>query len=384
MNVTTDSPRRYYSPPRTAVDAVERPASPVADAGYAAASYDASATAHESNPSGRTEASQGSGFATVRPYDLPPRASSTASVSGMLAGMPAQSGLNWHDGNGPAIRPQAAYDRAGPPSRSPHLSVDIDTTCRNVIACTSASGGAGLSTFAAMLAHRLAERGLPCALVDADFTGGGLDMLIGIENEEGERFETLDAPLGRLEGEALNRELPEWDGVRVLSFDPWNGPVPNWWQAQAAVRALSEANHAVIVDAGRGEALHGIAEIGDAAQLVVVELSVLGLARASSHIGRLRERVSGDDVIGDRRSTPFVVGIAPRGTAKGTGVVDVREAADYLGLEIAGPVKANRRLCSDILSGLGIRLGSRATRRTVDRAAGWAESLLGGGTRSAR
>ncbi|KFI47989.1 cobyric acid synthase [Bifidobacterium biavatii DSM 23969] len=229
-----------------------------------------------------------------------------------------------------------------------------------------------------MLAHRLAERSLPSALVDADFSGGGMDMLIGLENEEGERFETLDVPLGRLEGEALNHELPEWDGVRVLSFDPWNGPTPNWWQAQAAVRALAEANHAVVVDAGRGDVLHGVAEIGEAAQLVVVELSVLGLARASGHIGRLRERIGDSE---DADTLPFVVGVAPRGTAKGAGMVDVREAADYLGLEIAGPVKADRRLCSDMLSGLGIRSVGRATRRTVDRAADWAEGLLGSGKR---
>ncbi|MCH9276602.1 P-loop NTPase [Bifidobacterium amazonense] len=327
MNVITDHPRRYYSPPRSSPGATGAPSPAAGDA-----------------------------YATAAPADL----AWTAGYAGYET----------------AVRPQATYDRAGPPFRTSGLSagMTVDTTCRNVVACTSASGGAGLSTFAAMLAHRLSERGLPCALVDADFTGGGLDMLIGIENEEGERFETLDAPLGRLEGEALNRELPEWDGVRVLSFDPWNGPTPNWWQAQAAVRALSEANHVVIVDAGRGEALRGVSELGDAAQLVVVELSVLGLARARGHVGRLLERVGEG---GDGQPEPFVVGIAPRGTAKGTGMVDVREASDYLGVDIAGPVKADRRLCSDILSGMGIRAVNRGTRRTVDRASDWVERLLG-------
>ena len=76
-------------------------------------------------------------------------------------------------------------------------------------------GGAGTSVFAAMVAWRLAQRKLQCALVDCDFAAGGIDVLLGIENEPGLRFQTVDIPLGKTEGAALNGELPQWERVGV-------------------------------------------------------------------------------------------------------------------------------------------------------------------------
>ena len=52
--------------------------------------------------------------------------------------------------------------------------------CRNTVVFSSASGGAGTSVFAAMVAWRLAQRKLQCALVDCDFAAGGIDVLLGI------------------------------------------------------------------------------------------------------------------------------------------------------------------------------------------------------------
>lgn len=58
--------------------------------------------------------------------------------------------------------------------------------CRNTVVFSSASGGAGTSVFAARWSHgRLAQRKLQCALVDCDFAAGGIDVLLGIENEPG-------------------------------------------------------------------------------------------------------------------------------------------------------------------------------------------------------
>lgn len=114
--------------------------------------------------------------------------------------------------------------------------------CRNTVVFSSASGGAGTSVFAAMVAWRLAQRKLQCALVDCDFAAGGIDVLLGIENEPGLRFQTVDIPLGKTEGAALNGELPQWERVGVLASQPWNGSDPEPWTVSAVLEALAQAN----------------------------------------------------------------------------------------------------------------------------------------------
>lgn len=66
----------------------------------------------------------------------------------------------------------------------------------NVVVIDSVVAGVGTSTLAALLARELSERGLKCVLVDADLQGGGLDVLLGVENEDGSRFGEISAPLG--------------------------------------------------------------------------------------------------------------------------------------------------------------------------------------------
>ena len=89
-----------------------------------------------------------------------------------------------------------------------------------VVIVDSVVAGVGVSTLAAILARELNERGLKCVLVDADLQGGGLDVLLGVENEDGSRLGEISAPLGTIDGKALLRELPVWDGMPLLSCDP--------------------------------------------------------------------------------------------------------------------------------------------------------------------
>ena len=152
--------------------------------------------------------------------------------------------------------------------------------CRNTVVFSSASGGAGTSVFAAMVAWRLAQRKLQCALVDCDFAAGGIDVLLGIENEPGLRFQTVDIPLGKTEGAALNGELPQWERVGVLASQPWNGSDPEPWTVSAVLEALAQANDVVVVDIGAPSALHSLPMLRQCRQVVLAELTVLGLARA--------------------------------------------------------------------------------------------------------
>jgi hypothetical protein len=238
----------------------------------------------------------------------------------------------------------------------PEAALATDTALNNVVTLTSSHGGMGLSVMAAMLAWTLTERGLDCALVDADFVAGCLDLLLGVEREPGLRFSQVEAPLGRIEGVALNHELLVWEGVRVLPYDPWSVRQPEWWEVQSAVRALAEANDVVIVDAGQGELLESVRDLCQGMQVMAAELSVIGLARAKSHRSRL---VSWDC------EAPHIVGIEPRGAPRARGLVNVGEAQDYLTSTVFGPIKPNAGLCGNVLEGLGIHSVVKGSRKTI-------------------
>lgn len=154
----------------------------------------------------------------------------------------------------------------------------------NVVIVDSVVAGVGVSTLAAILARELNERGLKCVLVDADLQGGGLDVLLGVENEDGSRLGEISAPLGTIDGKALLRELPVWDGVPLLSCDPWKTENPQSWEVQACIRALSQVRSAVIVDVGQGNGLQDLTELRQAIRINVVEMTVLGLARAKANM----------------------------------------------------------------------------------------------------
>lgn len=260
----------------------------------------------------------------------------------------------------------------------------VELSGGNVITVSSASGGVGTSTIAALLARALADHHAPAALVDADvrMCGGGLDVLLGIEHEHGSRWHDVHAPLGQLSGTALYRQLPKWDKVRVLAYNPWNGEAPKPWEVDAAVHALAACDEVVVVDAGPGETIAESPTLIEASHVVVVELSVLGLARGRAHLDWL-ERQSQESV--DRRTMPpgpgqpsrpvaehpgdvvAVVVVEPHGPARLRGVVDVAEARSYLDRDVIGTIHNDAKLCGDILEGLGVRAVPKRNALVIDR-----------------
>ena len=229
----------------------------------------------------------------------------------------------------------------------------------NVIVLSSASGGIGLTTLAATIAWTLTQRGISCALLEADLHGGGLDALLGMEDHGGLRLQEIDAPLGSIDGKALNQEIPRWEGVRLLPSSPWRGDPPDWWEIQAAVRALAGENQALLVDAAHGEALGDIPELQQATHLVAVDLSVVGLARAKTHVKRLLAMGG--------RPQPLLVGVMPRGAPKRhAGVVAMAEATVYLEDTLLGPIKTDAKLCGDMLEGMGIQAIPRCNRNAIN------------------
>jgi secretion/DNA translocation related CpaE-like protein len=82
-----------------------------------------------------------------------------------------------------------------------------------VVAVMAGRGGAGASLFATALAQTAAD----ALLVDADPWSGGIDLVVGSEDEPGLRWPDLALERGRLSIAALRQALPQRDGISVLS-----------------------------------------------------------------------------------------------------------------------------------------------------------------------
>lgn len=106
-------------------------------------------------------------------------------------------------------------------------SVDDRLDCA-VIGIVGGSGGAGASVLAAATAVQAARQDRRVLLVDLDPVGGGLDLLIGVEETPGLRWSGLSGARGRVAGSMLRDALPRVpalgglggdSGLWVLSFD---------------------------------------------------------------------------------------------------------------------------------------------------------------------
>ncbi|MFT4110758.1 septum site-determining protein Ssd [Propionicimonas sp.] len=160
-----------------------------------------------------------------------------------------------------------------------------------VVAVVGGSGGVGASTLAAAIAQVAGERVAPggsggSALVDADPTGGGIDLLLGAERTGGWRWPRLSGAEGQL-GD-LRGYLPVVDGVSVVSMA--RGPsVDLAREPLAAIVASLRAWHSlVVVDPGRSLAPATREAVRLAGrQLVVVGAGVRGAAAARQTIAVL-------------------------------------------------------------------------------------------------
>lgn len=146
----------------------------------------------------------------------------------------------------------------------------VDRLAGAVIGVVGGSGGVGASTFAAVLAAQAPGS----VLVDLDETGGGIDVLLGIEAQPGARWSQLRVAGGEFDAEVLARGLPRWGSVPVLAADV----APPARAAPAVVRAASTAGPAVLALA-RGTSAAREAALATCQLVVVLGVaSVRGLA----------------------------------------------------------------------------------------------------------
>ncbi|WP_216213685.1 septum site-determining protein Ssd [Amycolatopsis aidingensis] len=146
-----------------------------------------------------------------------------------------------------------------------------------VLAVLGGRGGAGASVFAAGLGLSAVRAGGNALLVDCDPLGGGIDLLLGIEDEPGLRWPELRVNSGRVSMAALQPALPGTRQGRgrlsVLSCgrDDAVGTGPSGHAVAAVVRAGRRAGHLVVCDLPRhlpGPA-RPVLELADLVVLVV-------------------------------------------------------------------------------------------------------------------
>jgi hypothetical protein len=122
------------------------------------------------------------------------------------------------DGDGPDPYRQAvdigAQDVVTLPGREPWL-VDLLAAAvepargRCAVVClVGGRGGAGTSVLAATFGLTAARRGLRTLVVDGDPLGGGLDLVLGVEQVAGARWAAFTGVRGRLNAAALHASLP--------------------------------------------------------------------------------------------------------------------------------------------------------------------------------
>jgi len=128
-------------------------------------------------------------------------------------------------------------------------------------------GGAGASVLAAALAITAARWSVNTLLVDADPLGGGLDLVVGCEEDLGLRWPEIAGISGRLPGAELAASLPGGAPLALLSWDRGDVVTVPPAAMSAVLRAGRRAQDLVVVDLPR--------HVDDAARVALAALDVL-------------------------------------------------------------------------------------------------------------
>lgn len=170
-----------------------------------------------------------------------------------------------------------------------------------VVAVLGGRGGAGASVLAAGLAVTAANLGRRVLLVDADPYGGGLDLVLGWEDDHGLRWPELTGASGRLDAGSLVGALPGRGDLALLSFDRRELPTAPPEAMTAVLDAGRVARDLVVVDVPRRLDPAAVVALQTADEgLLVVPAEVRAAtaaakvaAAAAEHCARLRLVVRG-------------------------------------------------------------------------------------------
>lgn len=215
-----------------------------------------------------------------------------------------------------------------------------------VVAVVGGVGGAGASCYAASVAIEAGRRGHRVLLVDGDPLGGGLDVLLGIENAEGQRWPA--GPQSRaVTARSLTDALPQAGNVWVLTAGRAAEGDP-----ESAAGLLSSARRGfdvVVCDVDRHVDSLGSELLAHALlTVVVVPEEVRSLAAAASVVRRVSAHAASLAVVTARRRPGL-----SRETVEAT-----------LGVPVIARVRPDRRLQEALDHGIGPG-GSAALRRAA-------------------
>lgn len=144
-----------------------------------------------------------------------------------------------------------------------------------VVALVGGSGGVGTSSVAVAMSVMAARRGKQVTAVELADSGGGLDLLLGLEATPGVRWDGLANATGELG--ALEEQLVSGDGISVLALGREAESTPTRAGLDAVLRSLGRTQDMIIVDAGDGQRLSWL---GDATPVILVAAHVRGVAAA--------------------------------------------------------------------------------------------------------
>jgi secretion/DNA translocation related CpaE-like protein len=206
-----------------------------------------------------------------------------------------------------------------------------------VLAVIGGRGGAGARRQAGGRAVTAVRSGHRTLLVDADPLGGGLDLLLGWEQEDGLRWPALADADGRVDPPALLRALPHRGDLVLLSFDREQFPsVPSAAMA-ATLDAGRRGRDVIVADLPRqlDDAAALALQAADRALLIVP--AELRATAAAARVARAVQMHCED------------VAVVVRGPAPGK--LRSREVAAALHLPLAGSLRPEPGMCQQLERG---------------------------------
>ncbi len=203
-----------------------------------------------------------------------------------------------------------------------------------VLTVAAGSGGGGATTLAVALARTASRAGVRTLLVDADPSGGGIDLALGWESAAGDRWPALTSGVD----DGLFERLPERSGLRVLATDR-DEPQQIGATAMAALLDRARRSHGlVVVDVPRRVDEPTAAALTAAAcTYLVVPAQVRALAAAAQRAAEIRPQA--------RELRLIVRGPAPGG-------LSAESASRAVGVPLAATVRAEPGLVRGYERGL--------------------------------
>ena len=205
------------------------------------------------------------------------------------------------------------------------------------------AGGAGATVFAAAMAQTAAQAA-PTLLVDADPIGAGIDRVLGLEADDGIRWDSMLQTTGRLSSRSLREALPRAGRLSVLT---WPTDRPASLQAFAMREVLSAGRRGfevVVIDLPRHHDPVVEETITRCDHVVLVStLTVPGVTSAARVAGRLPEFAPARHLVtrGSR------AGVTPESVSRLLRVPLLAAMSDQRGLDEAinlgaGPARSSR------------------------------------------